>query len=89
MAQTLRSADFQIAQPELCSTRAWCYHPRMEPQTVQIVVSLAGLMVALIGPLYWQIFRLDRGIAGLRERMARLEGLFEGFIGRREKEATQ
>lgn len=89
MAQTLRSADFQIVQPELCLTRAWRYHPCMEPQTVQIVVSLAGLMVALIGPLHWQMFRLDRDIAGLRERMARLEGLFEGFIGRREKEATQ
>ena len=33
--------------------------------------------VAVIGFLW----NLHRGIAGLRQRMARLEGLVEGFIG--------
>ena len=34
--------------------------------------------VAIIGFLW----NLHRGIAGLRQRMARLEGLVKGFIGR-------
>ena len=34
--------------------------------------------VAVIGFLW----NLHRGIAGLRQRMARLEGLVKGFIGR-------
>ena len=40
-------------------------------------VTIAG-MIAIIGFLWI----LHRDMAGLRERMARLEGLFEGFVNR-------
>ncbi len=33
------------------------------------------------------LWGLHRDIASLRERMARIEGLFEGFTGRQHKEA--
>ena len=35
------------------------------------------------------LWTLHRGISSLRERMARLEGLFEGFTGRREQETVK
>ena len=41
-----------------------------------------GGIVAILAFL-WTLNRdLRNGIAGLRERMVRLEGLFEGFVGR-------
>ena len=43
-------------------------------------ITLAG-MVAILGFLW----SLHRNMAGLRGRTARLEGLFEGFIGREER----
>ena len=46
-------------------------------------VNFAGF-IAVLGFL-WNVQRgLHRDMADLRERMARLEGLVEGFIGRRE-----
>ncbi len=50
----------------------------MSPELIGIItvgVMLAGLNLATVAPL-------RRDIGDLRERMARLEGLFEGFTGR-------
>ena len=43
------------------------------------VLNLSGLVGVLV--FLWYI---HRDIAALRERMARIEGLFEGFTGRRD-----
>ena len=46
-------------------------------------ITLAGV-VGIIAFL-WKVSRdLSRDISGLRERMAKLEGLFEGFTGYRD-----
>jgi len=45
-------------------------------------IATLALGVAILGFLW----SLHRDMAGLRERMARLEGLFEGFTGRRDHE---
>lgn len=46
-------------------------------------VNFAGFIAVLA--LLWSVQRgLRRDMADLRERMARLEGLVKGFIGRRE-----
>ena len=47
-----------------------------------------GGIVAVLACL-WNLQRsLHRGFADLRERMARLEGLFEGFVKRKESPAA-
>ena len=47
-------------------------------------VTLGGIVAILA--FLWTLNRdLRNEIADLRERMARLEGLFEGFIGRQDK----
>lgn len=48
-------------------------------------IATLALGVAILGFLW----TLHRDIASLRERMARLEGLFEGFTGRREQETAK
>ena len=50
----------------------------MSPELIGVIsvgVMLAGLILATVAPL-------RRDIGDLRGRVARLEGLFEGFIGR-------
>ena len=57
----------------------------MSPELIAIIiatVALAGLILASTARLGTRIDRVDRDVAGLRERMARLEGLFEGFTRR-------
>lgn len=46
------------------------------------MLSVLGMGVAIL-TLTWRMgSEIKRDIADLRERMARLEGLFEGFTGR-------
>lgn len=47
------------------------------------VVSIIGVGVVLAGLILHSARDHSRDIADLRERMARLEGLFEGFTGRK------
>lgn len=51
-----------------------CYATRMDTSTLITI----GVGIAILGFLW----TLHRDIADLRERMARLEGLFEGFTRR-------
>lgn len=55
--------------------------------TVSDWITLGGIVAILV--FLWNLQRdLHRDIADLRERMARLEGLFEGFTGKaRQKDA--
>jgi len=46
----------------------------MEPE----LIGIFAVGIAILGFLW----SLHREVAGLRERMARIEGLFEGFTGR-------
>lgn len=53
----------------------------LTPDTINTAIGIA--IIAFL-------WRLSRDIAGLRERIAKLEGLFEGFtgaVGRRSEEA--
>ena len=51
----------------------------MSPDTITIVVAIIGTGVALGVAIIPGQRQLHRDVADLRERMARLEGLFEGF----------
>ena len=58
----------------------------MTPEVVSVIavgVALAGMNLYLARGMN----ELRRDIADLRERMARLEGLFEGFTGRKPADA--
>ena len=50
----------------------------MDAITIQIISFQMVLLVAILGFLR----NLHRDVAGLRERMARVEGLLEGFVAR-------
>lgn len=50
----------------------------LTPDTINMVIGIA--IIAFL-------WRLSREIADLRERIAKLEGIFEGFAGRRSEEA--
>ena len=57
----------------------------MSPELIAIIIAtaaLAGLILTSTARLGTRIDRVDRDVADLRERMARLEGLFEGFTRR-------
>ena len=62
----------------------------MSPDTIAIIIAIIAAAAALAGAILpGQYAMLHRDIAGLhsvigdlRERMARLEGLFEGFTRR-------
>ena len=57
----------------------------MTPELIGIItvgVALAGLILATVTPMRSDINQMKRDISGLCERMARIEGLFEGFTGR-------
>ena len=51
----------------------------MSPDTITIVIAIIGTGAALAGLIVPGLRQLHRDVADLRERMARLEGLFEGF----------
>ena len=54
----------------------------MSPDTVAIVIAILGTGIALAVLIVPSLRELRRDVAGLCERMARLEGLFEGFTRR-------
>ena len=62
----------------------------MDPETIGIIVAVIGTGIALwrvnktsMDRLHTDISDVRNDIGGLRERMARLEGMFEGFTGTR------
>ena len=54
----------------------------MSPDTIAIVIAIIGTGIALAVLIVPSLRELRRDVADLRERMARLEGLFEGFTRR-------
>lgn len=55
---------------------------------VAVGVALAGLMLTGVRSVRLELRDVRLDVADLRERMARLEGLFEGFTGRGRSVAT-
>ena len=51
----------------------------MSPDTLTIVIAILGTSIGLALAIVPGQRELRRDVADLRERMARLEGLFEGF----------
>ena len=49
---------------------------------ISVGVALAGLMLTGLRAVRVEVQDLRNDVGDLRERMARLEGLFEGFTGR-------
>ena len=71
----------------------------MNAELVVGAIAGVGALAVIVIPLLFAIFTTLRGIqrdigglhkdiGDLRERMARLEGLFEGFTGRKDKQVT-
>ena len=56
---------------------------------IAVGVALAGMILYLARGLNELRRDVTRGIAELRERMARLEGLFEGFTERKQTDARR
>ena len=54
----------------------------MSSDTIAIVVAIVGTGIVLAGLIVPSLRELRRDVADLGERMARLEGLFEGFTRR-------
>ena len=54
----------------------------MSPDTIAIVIAIIGTGIALAVLIVPSLRELRRDVGDLRERMARLEGLFEGFTRR-------
>ena len=54
----------------------------MSTDLVAIICTILGVGLALGGLIVPSLAMLRRDVADLRERMARLEGLFKGFTGR-------
>ena len=54
----------------------------MSPDTIAIVIAILGTGIALAVLIVPSLRELRRDVSDLRERMARLEGLFEGFTRR-------
>ena len=61
----------------------------MNPDTIAIIVAIIGTGIALGLIIVPGQRDLRRDVAGLRERMARLEGLFEGFTRRDESPSAR
>ena len=58
----------------------------MDAVTIQIISFQVATLVAILGflwKLHHEVVNLHKDNADLRERMARVEGLLEGFVGRR------
>ena len=54
----------------------------MSSDTIAIVIAILGTGIALAVLIVPSLRELRRDVSDLRERMARLEGLFEGFTRR-------
>ena len=54
----------------------------MSPDTIAIIVAVIGSAIALAAVILPGLRAMQRDIGDLRERMARLAGLFEGFTRR-------
>ena len=54
----------------------------MSSDTIAIVIAIVGTGIVLAGLIVPSLRELRRDVADLREGMARLEGLFEGFTRR-------
>ena len=54
----------------------------MNYELVTIMVTVIATGCAVIGLIRPSITNLQERMSGLEQRMARLEGLFEGFTGR-------
>ena len=54
----------------------------MSPEVIAILIAIIGAAIALAAVILPGQHAMRRDIADLRERMARLEGLFEGFTRR-------
>ena len=54
----------------------------MSPELIAILIAIIGAATALAAVILPGLHAMRRDIADLRERMARLEGLFEGFTRR-------
>ena len=55
---------------------------------ISVGVALAGLMLTGLRAVRVEVHDLRNDVGDLRERMARLEGLFEGFTGRTRSEPS-
>lgn len=53
---------------------------------ISVGVALAGLMLTGLRAVRVEMHDLRNDVGDLRQRMARLEGLFEGFTGRARSE---
>ena len=54
----------------------------MDGNTIAIIVSVVAVGIGLVTLILPALREMRRDIADLGERMARLEGLFDGFIRR-------
>ena len=54
----------------------------MNYELVTIIFTIIGTGAVVTGLIMPRLSTIDNHISELRERMARLEGLFEGFTGR-------
>lgn len=54
----------------------------MDLDTIAIILTIAGTGIGLWRVLDGGLREIRRDVGDLRERMARIEGLFEGFTGR-------
>ncbi len=69
----------------MCYTCTW-YHTHqgthMNYELITIIVTIIATGATVLGLTLPRFSKIDDEISGLKERMARLEGLFEGFTGR-------
>ena len=54
----------------------------MDMNTIAIIVAIVGTGIALWRVLEGSLREIRRDVGDLRERMARIEGMFEGFTER-------
>ena len=54
----------------------------MSPELIGVMTTMMAFNIAIVG----MIFKVMVDMGNLRERMARIEGLFEGFTSRQPEE---